>query len=72
MWFEAKNEEEQHQGKKDQEAGVDSDNRAAPSRDNRKVRWCREGESNPHRPFGPADFKSAASANFAIPARVSF
>jgi hypothetical protein len=21
---------------------------------------------NPHRPFGPADFKSAASANFAI------
>src|SRR5258708_39521959 len=32
--------------------------------------WCREGESNPHSPFGPADFKSAASANFAIPARV--
>jgi integrase len=32
-------------------------------------RWCREGESNPHSPFGPADFKSAASANFAIPAR---
>ena len=31
--------------------------------------WCREGESNPHSPFGPADFKSAASANFAIPAR---
>ena len=30
--------------------------------------WCREGESNPHSPFGPADFKSAASANFAIPA----
>src|SRR3974390_2356271 len=30
--------------------------------------WCREGESTPHRPFGPADFKSAASANFAIPA----
>jgi hypothetical protein len=25
--------------------------------------WCREGESNPHSPFGPADFKSAASAN---------
>ena len=23
---------------------------------------------NPHRPFGPADFKSAASASFAIPA----
>ena len=19
--------------------------------------WCREGESNPHSPFGPADFK---------------
>src|SRR5258708_27761885 len=33
--------------------------------------WCREGESNPHSPFGPADFKSAASANFAIPARVN-
>ena len=32
--------------------------------------WCREGESNPHSPFGPADFKSAASANFAIPARL--
>ncbi len=32
--------------------------------------WCREGESNPHSPFGPADFKSAASANFAIPAPV--
>src|ERR1700678_2812583 len=31
--------------------------------------WCREGESNPHRAFAPADFKSAASANFAIPAR---
>src|SRR5579864_1372831 len=31
-------------------------------------KWCREGESNPHSPFGPADFKSAASANFAIPA----
>ena len=34
------------------------------------VGWCREGESNPHSPFGPADFKSAASANFAIPAGV--
>jgi hypothetical protein len=33
------------------------------------VGWCREGESNPHRAFAPADFKSAASANFAIPAR---
>jgi hypothetical protein len=32
------------------------------------VIWCREGESNPHRAFTPADFKSAASANFAIPA----
>jgi hypothetical protein len=34
--------------------------------------WCREGESNPHRAFAPADFKSAASANFAIPARDHF
>jgi hypothetical protein len=33
-----------------------------------RVNWCREGESNPYSPFGPADFKSAASANFAIPA----
>ena len=33
-----------------------------------RIRWCREGESNPHRAFAPADFKSAASANFAIPA----
>src|SRR6266511_6285622 len=30
--------------------------------------WCREGDLNPHSPFVPADFKSAASANFAIPA----
>jgi hypothetical protein len=37
---------------------------------NTKELWCREGESNPHSPFGPADFKSAASANFAIPARL--
>jgi len=36
---------------------------------NKKEIWCREGESNPHRAFAPADFKSAASANFAIPAR---
>ncbi len=34
--------------------------------------WCREGESNPHRAFAPADFKSAASANFAIPAFETF
>jgi hypothetical protein len=34
----------------------------------KNFKWCREGESNPHSPFGPADFKSAASANFAIPA----
>jgi hypothetical protein len=27
---------------------------------------------NPHRPFGPADFKSAASASFAIPAWVGY
>ena len=33
------------------------------------VRWCREGDLNPHNPFGSADFKSAASASFAIPAR---
>ena len=26
------------------------------------------GGIDPHSPFGPADFKSAASANFAIPA----
>src|ERR1017187_9460405 len=31
--------------------------------------WCREGDLNPHNPFGSADFKSAASASFAIPAR---
>ena len=44
------------------------------TRPERNVRpsWCREGESNPHSPFGPADFKSAASANFAIPARELF
>ena len=37
------------------------------------VRWCREGDLNPHNPFGSADFKSAASASFAIPAfRVSY
>ncbi len=30
--------------------------------------WCREGDSNPHNPLRSADFKSAASANFAIPA----
>jgi hypothetical protein len=30
------------------------------------VSWCPEGDLNPHRPFGPADFKSAASASFAI------
>ncbi len=34
-----------------------------------KVKWCREGDLNPHNPFGSADFKSAASASFAIPAR---
>src|SRR6266542_5315039 len=37
-----------------------------PSRE--AAAWCREGDLNPHSPFGPADFKSAASANFAIPA----
>ncbi len=30
--------------------------------------WCREGDLNPHNHFWSADFKSAASANFAIPA----
>jgi hypothetical protein len=30
--------------------------------------WCREGDSNPHNHFWSADFKSAASASFAIPA----
>ena len=34
--------------------------------------WCRERESNPHGPFGPRDFKSRASANFAIPAAGKF
>src|SRR5450631_2931985 len=33
--------------------------------------WCREGDLNPHNPFGSADFKSAASASFAIPAPIS-
>ena len=33
-------------------------------------RWCREGESTPTGLLGPADFKSRASASFAIPARV--
>ena len=28
--------------------------------------WCPEGDLNPHNPFGSADFKSAASASFAI------
>src|SRR5208283_3396409 len=35
----------------------------------RRETWCREGDLNPHNPFGSADFKSAASASFAIPAR---
>ena len=34
--------------------------------------WCREGDLNPHNPCGSADFKSAASASFAIPARFYF
>ena len=33
--------------------------------------WCPEGDLNPHRPFGPADFKSAASADFAIRALIT-
>jgi hypothetical protein len=28
--------------------------------------WCPEGDLNPHNPCGSADFKSAASASFAI------
>jgi hypothetical protein len=28
--------------------------------------WCPEGELNPHGQLRPADFKSAASASFAI------
>src|ERR1700748_1590573 len=28
--------------------------------------WCPEGDLNPHSRFRPADFKSAASADFAI------
>jgi hypothetical protein len=31
-------------------------------------RWCREGDLNPHDLLESADFKSAASADFAIPA----
>src|SRR5208337_4507543 len=35
--------------------------------------WCPEGDLNPHSPCGPADFKSAASADFAIRAlRLSY
>jgi hypothetical protein len=30
------------------------------------IPWCPEGDLNPHNPCGSADFKSAASANFAI------
>src|SRR5262249_24643509 len=30
--------------------------------------WCRRPESNRHGPFGPRDFKSRASTNFATPA----
>jgi hypothetical protein len=30
--------------------------------------WCREGESNPHAPFGASDFKSDTSASSVIPA----
>src|SRR6185312_1620849 len=33
--------------------------------------WCPEGDLNPHSPLGPADFKSAASADFAIRARIA-
>ena len=33
------------------------------------VFWCPEGDLNPHDPFRSADFKSAASADFAIRAR---
>jgi hypothetical protein len=30
------------------------------------IPWCPEGDLNPHSRFRPADFKSAASADFAI------
>ena len=33
---------------------------------NSLICWCPEGDLNPHGRLGPADFKSAASANFAI------
>jgi hypothetical protein len=33
--------------------------------------WCPEGDLNPHNPRGSADFKSAASADFAIRAECS-
>ena len=32
------------------------------------IMWCPEGDLNPHGRLRPADFKSAASANFAIQA----
>ena len=32
--------------------------------------WCPETESNRHAPFGARDFKSRASASFAIRARL--
>ena len=35
------------------------------------VLWCPEGDLNPHDPFRSADFKSAASADFAIRAYCS-
>src|ERR1035437_8105445 len=34
--------------------------------DNKQFRWCPEGDLNPHDQLRSADFKSAASANFAI------
>ena len=34
--------------------------------------WCGQPDSNRHSPFGPRDFKSLASTNFAMPAQVGF
>src|SRR5437879_12808894 len=39
------------------------------NRSNARFDWCREGDSNPHGPSGPADFKSAASPSSATPAQ---
>jgi hypothetical protein len=37
-----------------------------PYRRSVRFNWCPEGDLNPHSHLRPTDFKSAASANFAI------